>query len=86
MSLDYNRKFGNHFLGALLLWENINEYSEGVNANAGNILSPAVPYIFTADPDLVTVGSSASEYGRQGLVGRINYNYKEKVFGRVCFP
>src|SRR5690606_5111174 len=77
LSANYNRSIGNHNIGALLLLETLETSGSGVDVS-GNILTTSVPYLSTVDPKSLTVNSNASEYGRVGLVGRLNYNYKEK--------
>jgi TonB-linked SusC/RagA family outer membrane protein len=76
-SANYSIKLGDHQIDALLLGEWMEESNESYTVSA-NILTPSVPYLETADPSSLSVASGATEYGRVGMVGRLNYNYQEK--------
>lgn len=85
ISLNYANTFGDHSVSALLLLEDITEKTHQATVNGNDILSAETPYLFTANPDAITAGGNASEYGRQGLVGRINYDYKGKYLFEFSF-
>ncbi|MCK4920174.1 MAG: TonB-dependent receptor [Bacteroidales bacterium] len=84
LSLNYNRSFGDHSFNGLLLWEGIVEKAEEVTAESSQLLSPEIPYFYANNGDM-TVDGSASEYGRTGVVGRINYDYQGKYLLEASF-
>ncbi|QTD38453.1 TonB-dependent receptor [Polaribacter batillariae] len=78
ISLRYNKQLGDHNLGALVLFERQQEFSEFFNSSNADLLSAASPYLNNANPSDFAGGGSASELGRNGLVGRLNYGFKGK--------
>lgn len=78
LSLSYARDFGKHSVSGLVLWETLNEMSTNYTAIGKGLLSPEVPYLFASNTDLRDAGGSASEFGRSGIVGRVNYNFSDK--------
>lgn len=78
LSLNYVKSFGRHGLNALFLWETVNESSTNYTASGNGLLSPEVPYLFSSNTDLRDVGGSATEFGRSGIIGRINYDFAGK--------
>ncbi len=85
LSLNYNNTFGDHYLGGLLLLEDTKDDNHNEWVTGNDMISAETPYLFTANPDAITAGGNASEYGKRGLVGRLNYNYKEKYLFEFSF-
>lgn len=84
-SLNYSRSFLNkHNLTGLLLYEESEVAEENFNATRQGYVVP-IDQIF-AGPTLNQVtGGSASDDGRQSVVGRINYNYETKYLFEYSF-
>ncbi|RQP19897.1 MAG: SusC/RagA family TonB-linked outer membrane protein [Parapedobacter sp.] len=77
-SLNYNRKFNDrHDVSALLLYEVIDYYSDYLIGSRFNFLTPAIDQLFAGSTDAMSNDGSASEMGRKGLIGRVNYSYKD---------
>jgi TonB-linked SusC/RagA family outer membrane protein len=94
LSLNYNKTFNEHDVGALLLYEEETSNGNWFSAYRTNFVSDAVPQ-FNAGGDLEKSNNgSANEWARNGLVGRVNYAYKgtymlETSFrydGSITFP
>ena len=78
LSLNYNKKLGNHSVQGFLLAEGINTDYSYLTAGRVNLLSLEVPYLFAGSPDNLTNNGGATKTGRVSYVGRANYGYKEK--------
>ena len=72
--INYNQTFGDHSVNALVLWEGFKTSRTNTSGSVNKLLSPELPYFFAQNGD-VTIGGNASEYGRSGFVGRINYAF-----------
>jgi TonB-linked SusC/RagA family outer membrane protein len=75
--INFNRTFGDHSINALALWESFTKTSSSTSGSVNTLLSPELPYFFAQNGD-VTIGGDASEYGRSGVVGRLNYAYDNR--------
>ncbi len=75
VSLNYNKTFGKHDLGLLLLYEQEAYDKNWFSAYRTNFISNSVPQL-SAGGDLEKDNAgSASEWSRNGVVGRVNYAY-----------
>jgi TonB-linked SusC/RagA family outer membrane protein len=79
ISLNYDRQFGNHYISALLLYEQ--------NENKGNYFTAfkqdfpinSKPEFFVSGPTNQEIGGASTlNDARKSIVGRLSYNYKEK--------
>jgi len=78
LSLSYQREFGNHYISALALFEQIETESNFVSAFRDGFISPAIQEFFAGDVLNDENNGSASETARRGYVGRVDYGYKNK--------
>jgi len=78
LSLEYKNNFGKHGVSALVLYELIDEYSEGISGSRTNYLSNSIDYLFAGGEENQSITGSATEFGRASYVGRFNYNYDQK--------
>lgn len=78
VSLNYNRKFGNHSLQGLLLAEGTTSNSNYMSAGRVDLLSLEVPYLFAGSLENMTNNGAAQESGYVSYVSRLNYSYKDK--------
>jgi TonB-linked SusC/RagA family outer membrane protein len=75
--LSWNKKYGNHNISALAVYEILSNNVNSVEASRIRY-SYDVDYLF-AGPDLDKDNTgTASEGGRQGIISRINYDYNGK--------
>ncbi len=84
LSANYNVQLGKHDIGALLLRETFEQNNKNFGVT-GNIVTENLLLITTADPTALTLAAGGSEYGRVGLVGRLNYNYDQKYLLEFSF-
>ncbi|PSL50272.1 TonB-linked SusC/RagA family outer membrane protein [Chitinophaga niastensis] len=83
----YNKAFGKHTVGALLLYEQSESYSDQFMAKGENPLSPSIDQLFVTDPDhkYQTVNGSGTQTARISYVGRVNYVYADKYLFEANF-
>ncbi|WP_147676716.1 SusC/RagA family TonB-linked outer membrane protein [Algibacter pacificus] len=80
LSLEYNKKIGDHSLDALALVESIDYSNDEIEASRFDLVSTDIPYLSSGSQDTQENNSFARESGRQSYVTRLNYNYKNKYF------
>lgn len=85
VSATYERDFGRHGISTLLLYETLGEQFRNIAANGNDLLSAETPFLFANNPDFTTVGGGGSEYGRAGVIGRVNYNYGGRYLLEMSF-
>lgn len=78
-SLNYARAFGKHNLGGLFLYESTETKTDAMSAGRTNIFSNNSDQLFAGDASITNNGT-ASESGRVGYVGRLNYSYSGKYY------
>jgi TonB-dependent starch-binding outer membrane protein SusC len=77
-TLNYQKKFGDHNLGALLGYTFQKQRDEYLAAGAGNYPNDLVP---TLNAGTINSGTSlAYEWALLSYLGRLNYNYKNRYF------
>lgn len=85
LSLNYNNSWGKHDLGLLLLYEEEAYDKNWMSAYRTNFISNSIPQL-SAGGDLEKSNEgSASEWARNGLVGRVNYAYNETYLFEASF-
>lgn len=86
VSLNYDRTFGDHSFKVLALAEQITRKENFVFARRQDLLTTAIPELFTGSANLqFNDGSSFADIGRRSLVGRINYAFKDRYLFEVAF-
>lgn len=86
IALDYDRKFGDHGFKFLALAEQITREQSTVFAARNNLLTTAIPELFTGSEDLQFAnGGSLADIGRKSVVSRINYSFKDKYLLEFAF-
>ncbi len=83
----YNRTFGKHTVGALLLYEQSETLGDNFSAKGENPLTTQVDQLFVTDPDhkYQTVGGGGTQTARISYVGRVNYMYADKYLFEANF-
>ncbi|GAB3917673.1 TonB-dependent receptor [Mucilaginibacter boryungensis] len=85
--LNYNRSFGKHTISALVLYEQREQFTDGVAAESDGVISGGLDYqAFTAGP----VGSqssseTASQFGQMSVISRLNYAYDNKYLLQLVY-
>jgi TonB-linked SusC/RagA family outer membrane protein len=75
VQLNYNKKFGDHTVGAVAAYERSDNKAEFLDIGALP-QNNTVSLLYLADVN--RVGNTYNEEARAGYIGRINYNYKQK--------
>lgn len=73
----YEKIFGNHYLKALVGYEQDDKLYTYLYARGDNLITNEVPSISTA-LGTKTVDDTKYDWATQGIFGRLNYNFKEK--------
>lgn len=73
----YHRQVGNHYIGALVGFQEELETIFGLNGRHTYLLTDNVPSISTA-VGVTTLDDNKSHWATQSIFGRLNYNYKDK--------
>ena len=84
----YDRKFGNHDLSALFVYEQSEGDSEKFDAQRNKLITWEMPEFFGASGDAsesIVGAGSVSESGRLSYVGRLNYAYADKYLLEAAF-
>lgn len=78
-SLSYDKKISEkHQISALALYEVIDYYSDWISAKRINYNTNSIDYLFAGGLSNQVADGSATEMGRQSLIGRVNYAYNSK--------
>lgn len=86
LALEYGRSFGDHDFKFLALAEQITRKESSVSAQRNDLLTTAIPELFTGSLDFQFAnGSSFADIGRKSVVGRMNYTYKERYLFEAAF-
>lgn len=85
-SMSYNRTFGKHNVGGLLVYEQSESENEEFWVRVeGNADVQGYEYLWAFANGTEDNGSSASESGSLGVIGRLTYNYAEKYIFEGTF-
>jgi TonB-linked SusC/RagA family outer membrane protein len=84
-SLNYNRSFGNHNLSALLLYTQTQNQGENMSGYRGNLPSAALGELSLGSTVGQSTEGSSFNNARNGLVGRLGYNYNNKYLAELSF-
>ncbi len=83
--LFYARKFHKHDIRAMLLYEALSGRYDVFSAYREGFISTAIDQLFAGSDIGKDNGGSASESGRQSVVGRFNYSYANKYIAEFIF-
>lgn len=81
----YQRDFGRHNVGGLVLYEALSGRHDVFTAYREGFISPVIDQIFAGSDIGKDNSGSASESGRHSVVGRFNYSYAEKYLAEFIF-
>ena len=86
LALEYDKSFGDHSFKFLALAEQITREESFISARRDDLLTTAIPEIFTGSQDLQFAnGSSAADIGRKSVVSRLNYTFKDRYLFEFAF-
>lgn len=87
LQLNYNRSFGKHDIGALFVYEQFESWGDKFWGERRELLTSAIEDMFVgnADSKWKNADGSATEIGRLGYVGRINYAYDNRYLVEANF-
>lgn len=94
LKIKYSRTFGDHFLESFVAVEQAEGQRRSITAYRKDFISPAIQELFAGSGENMVADGTRTEWGRQNLFGRINYNYKDKYLfetnlrydGSYAFP
>ncbi len=94
LRLKYKNTFGNHFLETFVAVEQAEGEYRLIEAYRKDFLSGAIQELFAGSGENMTSTGTRSEWGRQNVFGRLNYNYLGKYLfetnlrydGSYAFP
>jgi TonB-linked SusC/RagA family outer membrane protein len=80
IQLSYDRKFGGHTVGAIVVNERINNHATkiGISATPSNNILPNTYF-----PDLTNGYTTEGDYARIGYVGRLSYDFAKRYYAEV---
>ena len=85
VALEYEKAIGPHDFRVLALAEKITREQSSISARREDLLTTAIPEIFTGSQDLQFAnGSSLADIGRKSVVGRLNYSFQGKYLFEVA--
>lgn len=85
-SLNYDNTIGkDHHLTGLALYEVIDYYSDWLNAMRKNFLTYSIDQMFAGSSTGMENNGSAAEMGRESVVGRLNYSFRNKYLVETTF-
>lgn len=83
---NYNRSFGKHTISAVVLYEQREQYSEGVNAESDGVVNGGLDYqTFTTSTQTSNQSSSVSQFGFEAFISRLNYSYNGKYLLQLVY-
>ncbi|MBX2924499.1 MAG: TonB-dependent receptor [Chitinophagaceae bacterium] len=83
LSLNYNGIINQvHRLDAMLLYEAYSLTSDYISAGRSDFTFPTLDQMFAGNANTMSNDGSASETGRSGYVGRINYSYADRYMAQ----
>lgn len=84
-SLNYKADFDNHHLAGLLLYTQTQVNTDNFNTERDNFVSGALPQLSLGDPTRVSNAGTGTQSARQGVVGRLSYDYASRYLLEFSF-
>lgn len=94
LRLKYKRKFGSHDFDAFIAAEQAEGENRFLEAYRRDFISGSIQELFAGGAENMVASGTRSEWGRQNIFGRLNYNYEGKYLfetnlrydGSYAFP
>lgn len=84
--INYTRSFGKHTISAIVLYEQREQNSEGVNAESDGVVNGGLPYqTFTTGTQTSNQSSAVSQLGFEAFISRLNYSYANKYLLQLVY-
>lgn len=81
LRLNYDKRFGNHDLGAFVAYEQHTFSSDYLSAYRNNLLSTEIDQIFAGEINsAMRTDGNAGKFARQNYFGRLNYGFDDRYF------
>ncbi|OJY86245.1 MAG: hypothetical protein BGP14_16995 [Sphingobacteriales bacterium 44-15] len=86
LSMNYSGKFYKHTVSGLILYEQFQGKTDNFNGSRTNFPFTSVDQLFAGgNDDERTITGSATNDGRLGIVGRVNYDFDSKYLLELAF-
>ena len=85
--INYDRKFGDHGVSGMLVYEQAGSNGKNLSGSAEDLLTTSIDQIFNTSSDTERRYFNGNEWenARQSLIGRFNYNYSDKYIAEFSF-
>ncbi|MBQ6287313.1 MAG: TonB-dependent receptor [Bacteroidales bacterium] len=77
-SLNYNRDFNGHNISALAMFESTLNHNKNFWTKVQNFQTTIIEEMVAGEAETATNGSGSSNYGRTSVIGRLDYNYRDR--------
>lgn len=77
-SLNYNKDSGGHHIGGLVMFESTLNRNKGFYTKVQDFQTTIIEEMVAGDVGTAVNGSSSSSYGRTSVIGRLDYNYRDR--------
>lgn len=84
-SLNYNHSFGDHNVSGLLLYTQTQNRGENMSGSRLNLASAALGELNLGSTTGQTTGGTSFQNARNGVVGRVGYNFKNRYLAEFSF-
>lgn len=77
-SLNYNKDFGGHHISGLAMFESTLNHNKGFYTKVQDFQTTIIEEMVAGDAETAVNGSGSSSYGRTSVIGRLDYNYRDR--------
>lgn len=77
-SLNYNRDFNGHHVSGLAMFETTINHNKNFYTKVQDFKTTIIEEMVAGDAETAVNGSGSSNYGRVSVIGRLDYNYRDK--------
>ena len=77
-SLNYNRDFNGHHVSGLAMFESTINHNKNFYTKVQDFKTTIIEEMVAGDAETAINGSGSSNYGRVSVIGRLDYNYRDK--------
>jgi TonB-linked SusC/RagA family outer membrane protein len=78
VKVGYDKTFGKHSISTFLAYEQFQQEGEFFFASRQNLITDALPFLFTGEDENQNNGGRGFQNARQNYFGRLNYNFDDK--------
>ena len=77
-SLNYDRDFNGHNISGLAMFESTINHNNSFSTKVQDFQTTIIEEMVAGDAETATNTSGSSNYGRTSVIGRLNYNYRDR--------